>query len=146
MGLLLSCYILLYVICIAQEIFTAWLSAVAVLHPFHSLIFAPARPILSIHLRIVFIPLQYHPQWIPERDDPRFDQYLPKPPPQAHPLWKDQAAYVFDENTKLQCRMDQAKALTKTIVVDGLPVEVEVRRYVSAGLVIPAYALMYIGF
>lgn len=66
-----------------------------------------------------------HPQWIPERDDPRFDEYLPQPPPQSHPLWKDQAAYVFDENTKLQCRMDQAKALTKTVVVDGLPVEVE---------------------
>jgi len=68
---------------------------------------------------------QEHPQWIPERDDPRFEKYSVKPTIEAHPLWKSNAAYVYDQDTKLQCRMDQAKILTKTIVVEGLPSEVE---------------------
>jgi len=68
---------------------------------------------------------QEHPQWVPESDDPRFEKFLPKPPPESHPLWKSKAAYVYDQEAKLQCRMDQAKLLTKTIVVEGLPAEVE---------------------
>ena len=79
--------------------------------------------ILSINLRP-----QEHPQWIPERDDPRFEQYLPQSPVESNPLWKTKAAYVYEEDTRLQFRMDQAKALTKTIVVDGLTPQVEVKK------------------
>ena len=36
---------------------------------------------------------------------------------------------MFDEDTKLQCRMDHAKALTKTVLVEGLTPQVEVIDY-----------------
>lgn len=66
-----------------------------------------------------------HPQWVPNSDDPRFSKYLPQPPVTAHPLWKDRTAFVFDEDTRLPCRLDQAKALAKTVVVEGLTPQVE---------------------
>lgn len=66
-----------------------------------------------------------HPEWIPESDDPRFDRFRPKPPIEAHPLWKDNSAYTFDDDTKLTGRMEQAKILTKTVVVEGLTADVE---------------------
>ena len=71
-------------------------------------------------------PDQEHPQWIPERDDPRYAKFMPQPSIDSHPLWKEKSAYIFDEDTRLSCRMDQAKALTKTIVVEGLTPQVEV--------------------
>ena len=84
----------------------------------------PPRPISVPNNR--FPNLQEHPEWIPESDDPRFDRFRPKPPIEAHPLWKDNSAYTFDDDTKLTGRMEQAKILTKTVIVEGLTADVEV--------------------
>lgn len=83
------------------------------------------KPVENVFWNPPWEKKEEHPQWIPERDDPRFAQYLPQPPIESHPLWKTKAAYIFDEDTKLQCRMDHAKALTKTVLVEGLTPQVE---------------------
>lgn len=65
------------------------------------------------------------PQWIPERDDPRFEKFVPRPKIESHPLWKDKSAYIYHGSSKLQERMEQAKLLSKSVVISGLPIDVE---------------------